>query len=218
MARSARGWRARSLTAARLGLEAALALVLALGLAAALVSQLLGRTGHGLVVIAGGSMTPALPLGSLVVVEPVSDPATLRAGDVVTIRTEPDRAPVTHRIVRVVQHDGSVWLELRGDANAAADPVIFPASAVLGRAVLAWPELGRWLTILGSAGGLRLVLGLAATLYLLAVLLDELARRAGRRRALVVVGDVRLESPIRLVAQPARPVVVVDGIRPVTLR
>jgi signal peptidase I len=182
MARLRRTWLKRGLEAMAIVFDAALALVLGLGLTAAFLVQLAGATGHSLVVITGGSMSPAIPLGSLVAVEPVRDPGSLAVGEVVTVRTGTDRAAVTHRIERVVPRSGAVWLELRGDANATPDPVLVPANAVLGRAIAAWPVLGRAMASVWNGAGVRLVLGLCATLYLTSMVLRELAERAGHGR------------------------------------
>ena len=53
-------------------------------------------SGRELFIIIGGSMEPAIPIGSLVVTAP-TDPATVVAGDVLTIRGDSGVA-VTHRV------------------------------------------------------------------------------------------------------------------------
>ena len=86
-------------------------------------------------------MEPAIHLGSAIVVEPV-DPRSLAVGDVVSLRSGPNRAIFSHRIIRVVVRDGAVWIETKGDANAAADPSLTPASQVIGRASATIPMAG----------------------------------------------------------------------------
>jgi signal peptidase len=79
--------------------------------------------GFRLVVIASGSMRPALPPGAIVLSR--STPADdIRVGDVVTV-ARPGQLDVTHRVVSIgAQSDllGTVDLVLQGDANASPDP------------------------------------------------------------------------------------------------
>ncbi|MFF1571252.1 signal peptidase I [Leifsonia sp. NPDC058292] len=74
-----------------------------------------------LIMFKTGSMTPAIPAGSLALVREV--PAgEVRAGDVVTVDRE-NALPITHRVVSAVpQPGGTTALTLRGDANPQNDP------------------------------------------------------------------------------------------------
>lgn len=168
--------------AARL-VDLALAALIAVGLTAATLLWLLPITGRAAVIIAGGSMEPALPIGSLAIIEAPSAGRSLTVGDVVTIRLDEDRAIVTHRIVRLAERGGATWMELRGDANAMSDPVLVPASAVVGRATIMWPALGRWLTALGGPGGFQLIAGLAGSLLALSMLLRRMTEPRAIRPA-----------------------------------
>lgn len=65
-----------------------------------------------------GSMAPAIPAGGLALAKPVDAPA-LKAGDVVSVRSEGTR--ITHRI-KTVELDGDMAvLTLKGDANEVQD-------------------------------------------------------------------------------------------------
>ncbi len=189
--------------------DAALAIVIGVGLAAAILLQLLGLTGRSAVVITGGSMEPAIPIGSLVLIEPISAAAPLAVGDVVTMRVGAARAAVSHRVIRLVDRDGAAWLETRGDANLDPDPVLVPMSAIIGRASLAWPGLGRWLGAFTTSAGFRTIVGLCGALYAVSLLLRRLVRAP---RTLVVVDRVRLVSRLDLVVGSHRPIVIVDRI------
>lgn len=72
--------------------------------------------------VLSGSMEPALPVGSLVVVRPV-DPADVRIGDVITFLPHPDDPTVvTHRVTGITHRtDGGRTFTTQGDANPAAD-------------------------------------------------------------------------------------------------
>jgi signal peptidase len=122
-------------------------------------------------VVGGPSMSPAISVGSAIIVEPI-DAARLAVGDVVSIKAGPDRAIYTHRVVRLVTHDGGLWIETKGDANLTPDPSIVPASAVLGRVSIALPYAG-YIVALGSRpSGPILLASLALVLLLAGWILD----------------------------------------------
>ncbi|WP_295825416.1 signal peptidase I [uncultured Microbacterium sp.] len=96
-------------------------------------------TGDQWIVVKGGSMTPVLQIGDVIVVDPHGPTGV---GDVVTVR-HPDSSLVTHRIIGE-DHDGSFLL--RGDANTVTDPDPVARSEVVGKvtAVISSP----WSTML----------------------------------------------------------------------
>jgi signal peptidase len=145
-----------------------LGLVLALNLAPLL--------GHQLVVIRGGSMEPAIHLGSMTDVSQVR-PADLRPGDVVMLK-EANGTLVSHRITRIVQQPDGVFVETKGDANDSPDAVNTPASSIVGRVDLAIPGLGYLVYLLTVPIGVVSLLGLAMTLFLAILLLEDLERES----------------------------------------
>jgi signal peptidase len=158
-------------------------LTLAFTVAAALLlargAPLAGRTTF---VVSGPSMEPAIHQGSAIVVEPV-DPDQLRVGDVVSMRVGPAQAIFTHRIVRLAERGDGLWLETKGDANANPDPVLVPASAVIGRVSLTIPGIGYVIAALSTSSGLALVGGSAGVLLALVMLLEGVEAGASRRRS-----------------------------------
>jgi signal peptidase I len=128
-------------------------------------------TGAPVFVVGGGSMEPAIHLGSVVVDLPVAT-SDLSVGDVVSIRVGPQQAVFTHRITRLIVRDGAAWIETRGDANPVVDPSIVPASTVLGRVALVVPGLGYLVQLLGSFAGIAFVLSLAMVTLLVTWLLE----------------------------------------------
>ena len=136
--------------------DAALVLLVALCLLTIALGRVLPLTGRTTLAVAGGSMEPAIHLGSAIVVEPV-DPHPLAVGDVVSLRSGPNRAIFSHRIIRVVVRDGTVWIETKGDANAAADSSLTPTSQVIGRASVTVPMAGYLIALLSSLHGIVFV-------------------------------------------------------------
>jgi len=152
-----------------IGLVALIVIVLA-GLVLAKGAPLIGRQS---IIIGGGSMAPALGLGSAIVVKPVAADE-LAVGDIVSLQVGPDRTTYTHRIVAVVDRPDGRWIRTKGDANAEPDPSLVPATAVIGRVELAVPLLGYLLALLSLPVGVMFVVGLAATLLAIAWLLESL--------------------------------------------
>ncbi len=87
--------------------------------------------------VLSGSMEPAIPIGSQVVVERVQTEAELadiEIGDVISFMPQPnDRTVVTHRVVaQSVQLDGDIMLTTRGDANEVNDPELIGVQQIRG--------------------------------------------------------------------------------------
>ncbi|MGF6835016.1 signal peptidase [Paenarthrobacter sp. TE4293] len=74
-----------------------------------------------LVMFKTGSMSPAIPAGSLAVVRGI--PAEqIAIGDVVTV-DRPGKLPITHRVQSIEAADGPArTITMKGDANTEADP------------------------------------------------------------------------------------------------
>ncbi|MEI8333595.1 MAG: signal peptidase I [Chloroflexota bacterium] len=140
--------------------------------AAVIFNSILPALGSQTVILHGGSMSPAYPMGAALLEEKV-DPAGVRAGDVITFRG-PTGVTVTHRVVGTVETASGPVFETKGDANAAGDPGQVPGQWVSGRVIFGVPLLGFLIAILGIPSGLVLVLSLAAMLLLTASIMEDL--------------------------------------------
>ncbi|MDP8903731.1 MAG: signal peptidase I [Chloroflexota bacterium] len=161
------------------------ALVTLVGVSA--LSHVASAAGLQLFIIRGGSMQPTLPFGSMISVAPV-EPSDVKAGDVVTLRTE-SGVIVTHRVLDVDHApDGSRMLQTKGDANSSADPLRLPDSAVIGEVRAYLPHLGYLMAFLSTATGTISALALVGTLMLAIWFLEELEAER-RRSALVRVAE-----------------------------
>jgi signal peptidase len=163
---------------AREAIDAALVLLVAICLLTIFLGRVLPLTGRSTLVVAGGSMEPTISLGSAIIVEPI-DPRALAVGDVVSLRSGPDRAIFTHRIIRVVVRDGTTWVETKGDANATADPSLTPASQIIGRASMTIPNAGYMIALLSSMHGIVFIISLGLALLVAATMVETVvpARR-----------------------------------------
>lgn len=146
--------------------------------AAVVVPRLAGATPYA---VLSGSMSPAYPVGTLVVVRPV--PAgEIGVGDVITYQLRSgEPTVVTHRVVTagVSTTTGEPVFRTQGDANAAPDPDPVRPVQVRGRLWYSLPELGHAHTLLSRQHRERAVQVVA--LGLLAYAAFVLAR--GERRS-----------------------------------
>jgi signal peptidase len=127
------------------------------------------RAVHGTAMtVLTGSMTPSIPVGSVVIVQPV-DPRTLHVGDVATYQPEPGKPTfITHRITKIKTDKGVSTYTFKGDANPTAD--IFPVSAkqIRGKVLLHVPYLGAIRDALHTRGGIAGVAVLLLSGYAIA--------------------------------------------------
>lgn len=135
------------------------------GIAAIVVAVLVGVLGFGLGVVrlATGSMTPAYPADSLLVVRDV-DARTVVAGEVVNVSRD-GAVPITHRVVSTEIRPSGVELVLRGDANDTVDPQPYRVQRV-GLVLAGIPFGGSVLATLQSPIGLGIATVVVALLVL----------------------------------------------------
>jgi signal peptidase len=133
-----------------------------------LFTHLAPLTSRQLFTITGGSMEPAIPVGSIVVVTP-TDAATIAVGDVVTVRAGNDIV-VTHRVSQVVNGPDGRSFEMKGDANLSPDGGLVPSRAIVGAADQFIPYAGYARAFLSTLPGLiaaTAILGASLLTYVL---------------------------------------------------
>jgi len=131
----------RTVGALRRLLDALLIALILVVLVGVVLGKLVPLTGRETIVIGGRSMEPTLPLGSAVV-NGRADPATLAAGQIVSLKAGPQNTLYTHRIVAVIDRPDGRWVQTKGDANPEEDPTLVPASAIVGRTEFIVPLAG----------------------------------------------------------------------------
>lgn len=100
--------------------------------------------GFELFTVDSGSMLPTFPIGSVILVKAV--PAvSLAVGDIILFQRG-DTKPVTHRILRIEDPTGPVFIT-QGDANSAPDSVPVQATEIKGKItyVMSWTVPLVWL-------------------------------------------------------------------------
>jgi signal peptidase I len=118
--------------------------------ALALVWLGLTVTGHEMMVVKSGSMTPTLAAGDIAIVSTIA-PAQARPGDVVSFH-DPSRNQkvVTHRVVETSSSAGAVAFITKGDRNTGTERWSTPADGTIGRLSFRVPALGRVLVAVAS--------------------------------------------------------------------
>jgi len=142
-----------------------------------------------------GSMAPAYPTGSVVVVKPV-DGADVDVGEVVTFQAisgDPNSV-YTHRVISRSVTSAGVELVTKGDANPSADKPIL-AEQVLGRVIYSLPSPTGFVLAALNGGPVRPLVAPAAIAGLAVYILVQVAfavrgvRKARRRDALGAAGS-----------------------------
>lgn len=132
------------------------------------VPKLLGYQVYDVV---SGSMDPAIPMHSVVLVQPAA-PEELQPGEIVAYRS--GSSVVIHRLVE--NHIVEGELVTKGDANAEPDPLKVEYAGVLGTVTAHIPFIGIYAGALNTLPGKLYAFGFivaAAMLYLLAHELSE---------------------------------------------
>lgn len=150
-----------------------LAVLMAL-LAPVIVSHVAPRTGRSIFIIRGASMTPTIPLGSLISVVPV-DPATIAVGDVITVRGD-SKVVYTHRVVAINNAIEQPRFVLKGDANDAPDGGFAEVRHIVGRVETFAPVAGYLLALLSIPSGVISAMSMLGCLLLSYWLLEDLER------------------------------------------
>jgi len=199
-------------------LDAVLIALILVVLFGVILGKVVPLTGRQTIIVGGGSMEPAVPLGAAIVVAPVAA-ADLHVGDVVSLRAGKDRALFTHRIVEVLQRADGTWVRTKGDANANPDPTPVPARDIEGRVQLTIPIAGYLIALLSVPVGVLFLIGLAATLLAAVWLLESLELDSldrGRAQDVSTLGP-GLGEPLSARSSAARALAVEGGFGHVRL-
>jgi signal peptidase len=125
--------------------------------------------------VASGSMAPALDPGEMAIARPV-EPEGISQGDIIIFRAPEDSETVIiHRVTGILNNEGTLSFQTKGDANHGPDLFIVPAENVEGKLFLNMPYLGYLIEFLYSQSGLATLLGLSCAVAFLA-----LTRRLGK--------------------------------------
>ena len=98
--------------------------------------------------VLGGSMEPAIKLGSVIIIKKVES-RDIKVGDIVTYKP-PDNLGqnkketlVTHRVIKIDEKKAAVRFKTKGDANKTADAGYINERQIVGRLVVKIPYMGK---------------------------------------------------------------------------
>jgi signal peptidase len=92
--------------------------------------------------VVSGSMSPKIPVGSVVVVKK-SEPSSIKVGDIINYKLKSDpSSTVTHRIVAVENGQNSISFKTKGDANESEDLDPVTSDQINGKVIFSLPFLG----------------------------------------------------------------------------
>ena len=124
--------------------------------------RLLGLKGF---TVLSGSMEPTYHTGSVIYVKS-ADADALEVGQPITFYAT-GKTVATHRIVEVVEEDGSVRYRTKGDANDIADGSLVDPEDIIGTPVFSIPYLGYALSYIQSPPGLYVAIAAGAWIALI---------------------------------------------------
>jgi signal peptidase I len=104
--------------------------------------MIVSRQGWEFDAVLSGSMVPAYDIGGLVVFRPV-DTVELKEGDIISFKLPGIDTPICHRIIDIMDENGSIYYQTKGDANEDPDPDKVLPEYVKGTGVLHIPYVGR---------------------------------------------------------------------------
>lgn len=115
--------------------------------------------------VLSGSMEPTYHTGSVIYVKS-DDVDALEVGQPITFYLS-GKTVATHRIIEVVQEDGSVRYRTKGDANDIADGSLVDPEDIIGTPVFSIPYLGYALSYIQSPPGMYVAIAAGAWLFLI---------------------------------------------------
>ncbi len=153
-------------------------------------------------IVRSGSMSPAIPTGSVVLIQPQS---SYNVGDVITFGNDsPTSIPTSHRIVSE-RSEGTMWYyTTKGDANNAPDHGETTSNKVIGRVTFSLPYVGYILAFSKTRLGFSLLVLIPAALIIVYELIGiitemkALKKRKRDQRALQKLATESREPPPRI--------------------
>lgn len=130
--------------------------------------------------VLSGSMEPTYHTGSVIYVKTV-DASSLEEGTVITYRLSGSTI-ATHRIIEVVEENGTRLYRTKGDANEFADGSLVDPARIIGTPIISIPFLGFLLTYIQNPPGMYVAISIGAALLLL-VFLPDLLFSDGKKKS-----------------------------------
>lgn len=151
-------------------------IVIVIGLSLLVIVSSLNLGGLSMFVVRSGSMSPAIPTGSAVM---VTKQESYAKGEVVTFRTSGDIENVTHRIESVDTSGYQKVYTVKGDANDAVDSEPVNEEQIVGRVTLTIPLLGYLIAFGRTLPGLIMLI-IIPSILIMALEIRTIAQEANK--------------------------------------
>ncbi|EOU1756772.1 signal peptidase I [Clostridium perfringens] len=89
-----------------------------------------------------GSMSPTIKPGDFIVVKEI-DSNKVENGDIITFKSNNSKNLTTHRVVDVINDNGNISFQTKGDANDVLDPMLIDSNLLVGKVIFNIPCIGR---------------------------------------------------------------------------
>ena len=123
--------------------------------------------GYGFMRTLTGSMEPAIPVHSFIVVD-TDNSQVYQVGDIITFHSSDDALEGslnTHRIAAIDEVNGMRSFTTKGDNNDVADTHIISDGDIVGKYLFALPQMGKVMDFLSSSMGFLIVIVLPMLLF-----------------------------------------------------
>ncbi|HEY93891.1 MAG TPA: signal peptidase I [Dehalococcoidia bacterium] len=122
-------------------------------------------TGLEIFTIYTGSMEPAIPVGSTVIVQPIQE-YRYKVGDIIAFNTSTNSDIVVHRVIEVKNENSPISFHTAGDANESPDVNPIPVGNVVGKVFFIIPYWGYLSDFVGTKLGYVLLVILPAMILI----------------------------------------------------
>lgn len=108
--------------------------------------------GYKPMIIISESMSPKFSKGDLVIVKE-TNLEELQQGEIISYRTE-DNAIVTHRIEKIINENGNIYIQTKGDKNQSKDPIVITKANYEGKYLFHIPQIGNFYLYISTTSGM----------------------------------------------------------------
>lgn len=134
--------------------------------------------GWNMYTVESASMTPKLPVNSVVVVQKI-EPEQIKEGDIITYILNENNVLVTHRVVAVDSQNQT--FTTKGDANNSNDSTPVRWGNVVGKATFCIPGLGTPVKFLTNPSNRPYVIAVIAVLLILSIVWDCTVKKKDKK-------------------------------------
>ena len=107
--------------------------------------------GYKAFVVASGSMEPTLDFGDIVIIRE-TEQNNINTGDIITfLEKDNNKSTITHRIVNIIEEDGKIKYQTKGDNNNTRDDELVTYDNIEGKYQFKISKLGRAILKLQNA-------------------------------------------------------------------